>query len=189
MKRFNNRAFTLIEILVVAGIIAFFTAIVLPNYRFGAGIISLERSAHSLSQEFRRVQEMAMASREIGKGIVPQGQEFYPKGGFGISLKSNPTEIIVFADCDGNGSYDTSKECGSGPNKFYEKLYDFILESGISISGLFPSSPLTVIFRAPDPIIIISGGSTATITLSLVANPLETKNIKVNSAGLIYVEQ
>lgn len=179
-----KQGFTLIELLVIVGIITIFTSIILPNYRLGAGTISLERSAHALSQEIRAVQGMAMASREIG----PEGQEFYPQGGFGIYFKTQNQEITVFADCNANQKIDQKKVCGSKPNEFSETIKSIQLEPGVRLFGLSPSSPLTVIFQAPDPLTIISGGQEATITLSLDSDASKTKNIKINSAGLIYVE-
>ncbi|MBI2624790.1 MAG: type II secretion system protein [Candidatus Nealsonbacteria bacterium] len=183
-----KNAFTVIEILVVLGIVVFLTAAILPSYRLGGQVIALERSANFLSQEIRRVQEMAVSSKEVGRGIVPQGQEFYPAGGFGIYLKRQPFEITIFADCNGNGEVDRGIDCGTSPNKFSEVLESLSLEQGTNILSLSPSSPLTIIFKAPDPLTIISGGNEATLTLSLNSDASKTKVIKVNSAGLIYVE-
>ena len=97
-----NRSFTLIEITVVIGIIALLTALILPNYRVGQRQFALQRSAHKLSQDLRRAQEMAMSaalSEETGGEV--------PEGGYGIQFQKTDTSYILFGDKNSNHSYDS----------------------------------------------------------------------------------
>lgn len=190
----NNQGFTLVEILVVTALIIILSAIVIPRYRAGNQYFSVQRSAHQLSQDLRHVQEMAMGATEIGKGIVNPGDEFYPDGGFGIHFDINePEHYIIFADCDPtlnlgyNGPIATP--CGHGGFMFSELVEDVHLESKVGIESMSLPSPLYVIFRAPYPSILISGGgSEAEIDLWFANDNSKIKTVIVNEAGLIYVE-
>lgn len=166
----NDRGFTLVELLVVISIIAVISAIVFANYRQGEKQFSLQRSAYKLTQDIRRAQNMAMASREVG-GAVPEG--------YGIYLNTtNPTQYILFAD-EGNGLY------GSGDTD----VETLGLEAGISITGLSPASPLTIVFYPPDPTVLISGNTeinSASITLNYGGG--SGKTVSVNKVGLIEAQ-
>ncbi|PJA83995.1 MAG: hypothetical protein CO145_02925 [Candidatus Nealsonbacteria bacterium CG_4_9_14_3_um_filter_37_13] len=162
-----QKAFTLIELLVVTGIIILLSALVLPNYRTGESQLALQRSANKLAQDIRRAQEMAMSAKEF-EGVVPPG-------GYGINFQTNLTSYILFADLNNNKVFDSG-----------EAIETLSLERGVKISNLSPASPLTISFTPPDPTVNINpSNSLAIITLS---NNGQTKIIKVNKAGLIYVE-
>jgi prepilin-type N-terminal cleavage/methylation domain-containing protein len=188
----REKGFTIIELLVVMGIITIMTVVLVPNFRLGQQQLALDRSANKLAQEIRRVQEMAISSKEIGQGIVPLGEEFYPLGGFGIYFDQSPLQITLFADCDDNQRFSSGNICGSPPDKFRENIEDLGLELGIQIENLFPSSSFSVTFKAPDPLVCIDGDcsdpSSAVITISLIADSSKTRIIRVNSVGLITVE-
>ena len=179
----KEKGFTLVEILVVTAIIIILSAVVIPRYKVGDQHFRVQRSAHQLSQDLRRVQEMAMGATEIGQGIVPVGQEFYPIGGFGIHFDINdPKHYVIFADCDPalnkgyNGSFATP--CGPGGSMFSELLEDVPFESKVEIGSMSLPSPLYVIFRAPYPSIEILGGSEATINLWLEIDHAKIKTVK-----------
>jgi len=162
-----QKAFTLIELLVVTGIIILLSALVLPNYRTGESQLALQRSANKLAQDIRRAQGMAMSAKEF-EGVVPPG-------GYGINFQTNLTSYILFADLNNNKIFDSG-----------EAIETLSLERGVKISNLSPASPLTISFTPPDPTVNINpSNSLAIITLS---NNGQTKIIKVNKAGLIYVE-
>ncbi len=163
-----NRGFTLIELVVVISIIGLMTGLVLANYRSGEKNLALQRSAHKLSQDLRRAQEMATSAREF--------QEQTPPGGYGIYLNLlQPDRYVLFADLDGGLDYDTG-----------EDVETLELEENIDIDSLSPGSPLTIVFSPPDPSVTLApDAATAVITIE---GGGAQKNIRVNKAGLIYVE-
>lgn len=186
----NNAGFTLVEIVVVVVIILILSAIILPNFKTATSQFALARSAHKLAQDIRRVAEMSMSAKEI---LGPTGEKIIPDGGYGIYLQTiiPPPyyEIIIFADCDGSQQFTLGNVCGTPPNQFTEQLEEIKLEPGAKISGLYPVSPLSVIFKPPSPEVFIQGGGAAAeITLDLEEDPSKTKKIKVNKAGLIDIE-
>jgi len=163
-----QRAFTLIELMVVASIIIILSAVALLNYRSGESQFALQRSANKLAQDIRRAQEMAMSAKEFG-GTVPEG-------GYGINFQTTATSsYILFADLNDNGVFDSG-----------ETIEKPSLEEGVRISNLSPSSPLNVTFSPPDPTTNINLSDT--LAIITITNDIQTKIIRVNKAGLIYVE-
>ena len=94
-----KKGFTLIELLVITTIIAFMSALVIPNLRFGEGQFAVQNSAHKLAQDLRKVAEMSMSSSEFN-GIIPQG-------GYGIYFEKSANFYTLFADCSGDSEYDS----------------------------------------------------------------------------------
>jgi len=191
-----NKAFTLLELTVVAAIISLLILIILPNYRQEEKQSALLRSTHKLAQDLRRTEEMAISAQ---KTPLEFG-EVFPKGGYGIYFEINDAlpkgyRIVLFADCDGEKDFDswgsfTCAEAAPGPgNSCNETMEEITLEEGIKVKNLSPLSPLTLTFKPPEPEISISGGDIATITLSLKDNPAITRTITVNKAGLIETKK
>jgi Tfp pilus assembly protein FimT len=162
---------------VVIGIIAVLTLIIVPNYGAGGSQLALSRSASKLSQDIRRAEEMAMSAKECSTcGGVPKG--------YGIYLTQGATTYLLYADMVGNDDkYDAGQDVIIEPNISFEK--------NVQINLINPA-PLSINFKTPDPTIKISNGvsevNETTITLGLQTDASKTKNIKVNKAGLIYVE-
>ena len=191
-----NKAFTLLELTVVAAIISLLILIILPNYRQEEKQSALLRSTHKLAQDLRRTEEMAISAQ---KTPLEFG-EVIPKGGYGFYFEINDAlpkgyRIVLFADGDGEKDFDswgsfTCAEAAPGPgNSCNETMEEVALEEGIKVKNLSPLSPLTLTFKPPEPEISISGGDIATITLSLKDNPAITRTITVNKAGLIETKK
>jgi len=167
----DQKSFTLVELLVVSGIILLISAIIFPNYRTGEREFALQRSAHKLSQDLRRAEELALSAKAY-PGAPPSF-----KGGYGVNFQINSTSYTLFADLDDDKVFDSGEE--------FEEILN--LEKKVKISGL-SASPLNVVFLSPDPQVFVSGNFPGQITLSLETNPQKTKIIKVNQAGLIAIQ-
>jgi len=181
-----EKGFTLVELLVVIGIISLLTALILPNFRGGESQFALQRSANKLSQDIRRAQQMALSAKEC----QPCGGIF-PETGYGIILDNawSTRQYRLYADTHGKNEFFT-------PNDTIVETID--LEKGVIIKeiSLPPNtySSVSINFKPPDPITNIKynigppGQSLTIITLALETDPNKTKTVKVNKAGLIYVE-
>ena len=184
--------FTLLEITVVVLIIGLLAVIILANYRGGEKQSALLRSTHRLAQDLRRAEEMAISSRKTPPEF---GEEVFPQGGYGIYFEIDPAapkgyHIILFADCNENGDYDKigaaiSCKYATELTPYPEKIEELSLEEGIKISELSSFFPLSITFTPPDPIVTISEGDEASITLCLKDNENIFRTITVNKAGLI----
>ena len=196
----NSAGLTLIELLVVVAIMMIMAAIVIVNYRPGNQQLALNRSASKLAQDIRRAQEMAMSSAEVGGSVPP---------GVGIVLRFAPgiwkDKYRIYAD---NSSNERFHGAGPTPDFIIETIN---MESGVIIEGIRVQSTASnlvwgsINFRPPDPAINIfgcnvqaencpnpqsfSGETWMRITLTLESDPSQTKTVRVNNAGLIYVEQ
>jgi len=99
------------------------------------------------------------------------------RGAYGLRFQTG-TGYLIFADLNSDHEYSDGEQVGPTTT----------LQSGITISGISPSSPLTVIFYPPDPFVVFNSNpnfSSSTITIS---DGSHTKNIITNRAGLIYVQ-
>lgn len=176
----NGAGFTLIELLAVITIVIIITATAAVSYYSMRSQFSLLRSVHQLSQEIRRIQEMGTSSREVPNPNNGNLEEV-PEGGFGIYLNTIGVppyyQIVLFADFDNDQNYDAPDE----------RLEDVSLERGVIICSL-SGTPLKITFQPPNPKVNISAGTLAEIELCLEADASKKEYIKVNEAGLIYVE-
>ncbi len=187
----SQRAFTLIEMLVVISIIIILTSIIVPIYQGSRNQLSLQRAVNKLAQDIRRTEEMAMAAKEI-TNPNNSNEKFVPAGGYGVYFGplAELNHYIIFADCNNNQDYDgPANQCGSPANKFREKIEEIELESGIQIdsfSPILPPGKLDITFTPPDPTTRVNGStSTATIILKVENS---TTAIKVLPTGLIFIE-
>jgi len=176
----KDRGFTIVEFLIVISIIGILSIIAFPNYRSTQQRLALQRSASKLAQDIRRSQEMAMSMKELSTGLP---------GGYGIYINKNDSDCPdddcyhIYADIDDDERYDLG-----------EKIETIFLEKEVCIEGFVPSSNnFSINFKPPDPTVKMkdqagTDSDAVNITVALKADLSKTKTIKVNEAGLIYVE-
>ena len=190
MKIFNgvkqfNKAFTLIELIIVIAIIAILSVIAFPYYQPARKQLALQRSANKLAQDIRRAQGMALGAEAEGVG----GE--VPEGGYGVYFKIDwdNKAYRLYADTDPNGFWTPADDV-------FSEIID--LEEGIYIYEI-PGSALgnprvNINFKPPDPEVVITwvGLGEARIILCIEGTDcgLSTnkKTVHINKAGLIYVE-
>ncbi|MHA1481960.1 MAG: pilus assembly FimT family protein [Candidatus Heimdallarchaeaceae archaeon] len=192
----TEKGFTLLELLVVVGIIATLSSIVLGGYRAGEDKFALQRSANKLSQDLRRAENMAM----MGNPAPVNFGEIFPSGGYGFYFDVATSTgaagyYTFFCDCNNNVEYESggaSVSCASSTvaTPFPESMEVLSLETGVVISAVSPSTAFSITFFPPDPIIKITGADSqaydeATITLDLFG---KTKTITINTVGLIDID-
>ncbi len=168
----------MVELLEVIGIITLLSALILPNYRSSERQFALQRSAHKISQDLRRAQEMAMSAKEF-QGVVP------PR--YGIEFDKDRDYYILFADINDNGKYESM---GPKPDIEVERI---TFEKGVKIKDLLtPASKTTiwVAFKPPDPLTTIRdpGEDRSILRIQLINADNQIKVVSVNIAGLINVE-
>lgn len=171
-----SKGFTLVELLVVIGIIALFSALFLPNYSKGAKQLALARSAHKLAQDLRRAQEMSVSAKEFN-GVSS-------RGGYGLAfIKSWSPVYRLFADLN-----DDKMRSGN------EDVEILTLEKGVQFDKIYADGQeydfTTLTFIPPDPQVCLHfcrANNLLKIIISLESNPASTKTISINNAGLIEV--
>ena len=103
----NNKAFTLIELIVVIAIIGIFSSIFLLNYHIIKKRIAVERTASRLVQDIRSAEEFAISAKEE---ICPDNK---PAKSFGIFFGAGGE--------DNSGRYILYANCGDEDKKYYEE--------------------------------------------------------------------
>ncbi|TSC75974.1 MAG: hypothetical protein G01um101430_144 [Parcubacteria group bacterium Gr01-1014_30] len=169
----SQKGFTLVELVVVTGIIIFLSAMLLVNWRPAAEEFALQRSAHKLAQDIRRASEMAMSAREF-QGSVPQGGY-----GFHVRFPSETESYVLYADTNGNQRYDAA-------DGIVETVY---LEQEVIVHSVSKNN-LSINFKPPNPTVSITPISTvADITLALKSDPTKIRSVIIHISGLIEIEE
>ena len=182
-----NKAFTIIEMIVVIGIILLITGLILPNYRSNDKQLALERSIHKTAQDLRRIQEMAISAKEYNCSAFPPNQKLK---GYGINFYNHQfsPEYAYFystlAKCtfvyDGEEQENTST---------MERIY---LETGIKIKEIKQGDTVVnsayIFFYPPDPETDLSGASKVEVTLAVEDDLSQTRTVEINKIGVISIK-
>ncbi len=186
MKQINNqKGLSIIELMTVIAIIGILTSVAVIGWRERGEGLALKRSAHQLSQDIRKVQELAMRAEDF-EGTIS-------RGGFGIRLIGGVSYYILFADCNASRSYNATGgaancKIATIANPFPEQLEIRELEEGVKVISVSPS-PATITFIPPAPSVSINNfhPTYTSVIITLGINGL-TRNITVNNAGLVAIE-
>lgn len=180
LKTKNRSGFTLVEMIVIIGIVGFMSATAFSNQNKGSDQRKLALETRRLSQDFRKTQNFALSSTTHNcSGIV----KAVP---FGIILDADaPDRYLVVADCDADKIYDS----GSDP------ILSTVVFNAAKINNLSPkngSNATEVFFVAPLPATAVnadeSAAASAAITLESVKDNSLRLNVYVNSKGAISVQ-
>jgi prepilin-type N-terminal cleavage/methylation domain-containing protein len=176
MDNRSIRGLTLIEVLVVAGIISLLSTLLISN--FSQSRIGLNRAAAQIANGLRTAQSRALA------GVLRA--DAYPCG-YGITMTVDGYRIYA-------GSIASGVDCAT-LNRNYD-LGDSIVENVV-----FPNQTIEVIlpvpdifFEPPNPKTYINNVNTAgvstTITIRIKgsSNPSDTRTIYVTTSGNIEVQ-
>jgi Tfp pilus assembly protein FimT len=184
----KKNGFTITELLISISVIIILTSVSFWGYNKRQQELGLHKEINNLIAKAEEVKERAISSQYFHRDL--------PEGGYGIYFTSSDlNHYILFADCDGDGEYDSSGTPCLDPvdsAQYPEMIERVAIENGIYIKD-FGSSQIHITFRPPSPdvTIKIAGGSTVqntNITLAIRSEPTKAKTIYFNTAGLIYVQ-
>ena len=178
------------EMLAVIFIISLLSTLLIANYRRSQKQYALEQAAQKLVSDLRRVQAMAMS----GEGIAGQYD------GYGIYLKRNATDYIIYGDWDGKDclydktgtNRDTKIETINFPANIQAKTISPLL-AGIDVAAN-QKNTLHVCFVPPNPILYINREkeqqilSEAAITLQYGDDNSLIRTITITKAGAVKAE-
>ncbi len=178
-QRFNleeykeSAGFTMVEILIVLGIIVILSAFLISIGGGEQEKVNLRIAAVKLSQNIREAQEKSMGAEEKNCPTSPAYS-------FGVYLSlENLDSYQIFADCNGNYQKDGGDSLVR-TEQFEEK---------IEIKSL-SENPMNIVFTPPGPKTFVNGDSSEEASITLFISSLSggEKTIKVNPAGRIEVE-
>lgn len=184
MKIFSPSAksgFTIVELVVIIGIVGFMSAFVVLGQNQGSDQRKLILEVRRLSQDLRKAQNFATSSitHNCGSG----GIKVTP---FGIILDAGtPDRYWLVADCDEDKVYD---------NDGTDKIVSFYVFSSSVINNLIPKkvpqNTLEVFFAPPNPDTHINGSvsTNATITVCGAKRSSLCRNVYITTSGAISVQ-
>ena len=165
LETFRDRGFTLIELIVVTGIIVVVSTLVLSsNARFG-GAILLENLAYDVGLSVRKAQVYGIAVRRFGSGDF--------SAGYGVHFdRAVPATYVLFADTYPSGTGDGIYE----PDQS-ELVESLTMLQGFRIADLCATlggnpeescgmNTVDIVFKRPEPDAFISVNG-----VSGIANP------------------
>jgi len=188
--------FTLIELLVVCGIIVVVSAVVLANQNKFGGQVLLDSFAYDVALSIRTAQVYGTGAHVT---VCPSGSGF--PGIYGIHFtKSDNTGYEIFADCNGDGVYesgiDTIANGGTYTITHGYKISELCAPSAGCTQSL---NTLDIAFQRPEPVAKISANGVSCINdisncetdaqITLVSPRGDTKAVTVSNNGQIDVQQ
>ena len=139
----SKKGFTIIELMVIAGIFVIVAGMVFANFRRGENSSTFLLATEEVASNIRKTQTQTLT------GSIEQ--EIVASGGFGVYFNLNqPNQYLIFRD-DGNQIYENGVDT---------LIASTTLPANIVISAL-SNNPLTIIFKPPKPTVYLNGGLVA----------------------------
>jgi len=163
-----NKGFTIIEMIVIIGILSLLSAILVVYIRAGENQIILFKEQAKI---------IGILSRAKSLGISTFGRAGVPCG-YGVHFETSGS-FLIFKDLSGDCSDSDQKYSGS--DEFYES---FQLNPAVKFDTLTLSD---VLFIPPDPSIVITPAQDEATIIIKPVGAESSAAIKINSAGQISI--
>lgn len=186
------RGFTLIEMMVVLGIVAILGGMFFLNFRQENESLALDRASHRIAQDIRRAANLALQSEGVDNCESPDK----PASGYGLYVKeSNPSQYIIYGECEHKPGDSDKEGYKASKDAVIETL---TLESSIEIDSVVESGggdDWSIAFFPPTPVVAICADDNcnaklaeASVTLHAKSNSALQKTIKVYASGIVDIE-
>ncbi len=170
LKSKRCSGFTLVELIVIVGIVGFMSAVVILGQNQGSDQRKLILEVRRLAQDIKKAQNFATSSTTQDCGSQG-GIKVVP---FGIILYTDaPDRYLLVGDCDGDKTYDVGEPIVLS--------YTFNVSE---INSLVPSgNPMQIFFTPPNPDIYINGSISANGTITVCGSKRSSLCHKVYISG------
>jgi prepilin-type N-terminal cleavage/methylation domain-containing protein len=165
----NGAGFTLVELLVVTGIIVVISTIVLvDNNRFG-GAVLLENLAYNVALSVRQAQVYGISVERFGANTF--------NAGYGVHFDlSSPNTYVLFADVASKGTFNPTSDGSeivqtttiSTGYSIYDLCVTAVSDELCNSSSPGAATKIDVLFRRPEPDAFISVNGTPTFNAGTV---------------------
>lgn len=158
-KRQSEKGFTLVELIVVTGILTLITGLMLVNNNKFGGALLLENLAYDVALSIREAQVYGISVRQFGSGNFELG--------YGVHFDmANPKTYSLFGDVDGNGLWAAGEEVAPSPyaierGYFISKL---CAPAGSDTESCSSATDLDLVFKRPEPDAYISADGISGVT-------------------------
>lgn len=192
----SQKGFTLVELMVVVGVVTIITTLILTRYSQFNNTILLSNLAYDIALSARQAQVYGLSVRERTTGV----QTFNIAYGLYFN-RSNPTSYSLFSDNNDNQYYD---EAGDTIIELYNvrRGYEFLEfcvapASGAEVCTPYDIEALSVTFKRPDPDAFIyatpnaadpgANQSYSSARITIGSPQGQERSISVTAAGQISV--
>lgn len=176
--------FTMVEVVLMLGIIVFISSIVLANFPSVSGSINVQKTAQGFALNLRRVQNQALAVRAV-QG--PSGPVVPPAVGINITTAAQTT-YIMFADMNTNRVYDAASDIIIETVSVESRARLFELRDELNN----PQTVINIVFTAPTADATIYNVSTSIGLSALIRFRADSggiiRSVRVRTSGQIVVE-
>jgi prepilin-type N-terminal cleavage/methylation domain-containing protein len=168
-KQKEEKAFTLIELMIVLAIMVVLAILVISGYQEGRPRLALERSTEGVVNDLYRARQRAFSStvHESGGDLIEDG--------FGIKIKEGEDSYVFYA----------------GKNE-QEEIERIGIEHHVSITEVEPSDngELRIFFSSEGKTTIFNEGqgSSGKITLFAQGDEGLIRKVNISSSGIITIE-
>lgn len=186
-----NRGFTLIEVVVVIGVIAFMATITLINFPEFSERVGTEQEAGKLALALRKAQSYALAVREF-----QPDSDIFPPYGVNVSL-GNPLQYVIFGDPNGTSRFEDFLNETIETIRVEKRVFVYSIcgNSQSLPQGSCSLSSADIVYVRPAPTIILTGVDSG---ISALYNDIKVvlrnsdgsieRNVIIWSTGQISIE-
>lgn len=172
----TKSGFTLVELIVTMGVFLLITSVVLAQYRSFGVNAEFRNAVEGVVLSIREAQVYGAGGKTaVAKSCGTPSSPFTCP--YGVLFQNLGTSYVVFVDVDGNGVYSSAEE-----------IQTHNLPSGITTTGITPSSPLSIVFKRPFPDALINNDPnimSASVTLTKEG---KSSVISITSAGQVSIQ-
>jgi len=177
-RKTNNLGFTVLELVIVTGIMALLAAVAIANFRGFERDQVLDSEADKLASVLRQAQIFALTGQTTSDTRYSYGVHLE------TCLPPATCQYILFSDLDGDNLYDSGEELSGNS-------YEFI--KGTYVSSLDPVSGgnLDIVFEPPEATIYFNNQITDSSATTTLVNSLSGKQRDViisRESGQINIE-
>lgn len=175
---FSNGGFTLVEIVVVIGIVVILMSVVLVSFPQLSERILIRKAGQQLVLDIRTAQNKAFAVRTIQcpASVCGTSQPIIPKG-FGLRIRRSNDNYFIFADINNNQTYEVGIDVLLQTTRF---------ERGLKITNIQDSGGIDFCTTAPGDVDI--GFSSPAARMKIYCNgivqPTAQVRVVITSPGV-----
>lgn len=188
LSRLQSAGFSLVELMVVIGIMLVITTLILARYNQFNGTVLLRNLAYDIALSIREAQVYGISGKSVSGTFAYRYGTYFSR--------SAPTQYILFGDVNNNTAFDQN-----------ETLTAYTMRSGYGLSEMCATrtdgasrcasrgeiSTLTIMFKRPEPDAVIKSDIIAEAyrdaTFTLTSPTGATRSVTVVSTGQISVNQ
>lgn len=186
----KENGFTLTELLVVVGIMTIMNLLIFANYPEFSLRLALKRTSEDVALIVRQAQAYSFG---IKRPLNDTGDNYV---GFGVHFdksEANKKSLIIFADKDGDNTYDEGGGCGSSNTECFQEYKintgDVVSEVTCDITCSSETNSIDIFYPRATSMAKIDGNNSNSYAEVTIQSPKKkTRIIKVWISGQVSIK-